>query len=143
MATILRRAGSCIAPVMLAALINPLAQAAAPAASEPAATPPARPAPRLLSPEEKRLSATEPGQLRPAQRPVPQVRIPLGPRGATDGARPERPEGIRPLRRAPAPAASASGRIDDEAARCEAQSSAEAAKACRLLNSPGRKGRAG
>jgi hypothetical protein len=80
----------------------------------------------------------EPGQLRPAQRPVPQVRIPLGPRGEADRQRPERPEGIRPLRRAPAAAASASGRVDDEAARCEAQASAEAARACRLLAGKGR-----
>ncbi len=143
MATILRRACPGITQVLLMALLSPLSQAAPPAASDSAATPPARPAPRLLSPEEKRLSATEPGQLRPAQRPVPQVRIPLGQPAAAHGERPERPEGIRPLRRAPAAAASATGRVDDEAARCEAQASDEAAKACRLLGSKGRKARPG
>lgn len=151
MATILRRACSGITHVTLGALLMAAAQAAppaaeaasAPATAERAAPPPSRPAPRLLSPEEKRLSAVEPGQLRPAQRPVPQVRIPLGPRGEADGQRPERPEGIRPLRRTPAAAASATGRIDDEAARCEAQTSAEGARACRLLGGTARKGKPG
>lgn len=162
MATILRRNCSGFTPVMLVALLvaPPMAaaQAAPPAAGAPsapattertteraternterAAAPTSRPPPRLLSPEEKRLSAVEPGQLRPAQRPVPQVRIPIGPRGEADRQRPERPEGIRPLRRAPAAAASATGRIDDEAARCEAQASDEAARACRLLVGKGR-----
>jgi hypothetical protein len=139
MATIPRQACSFITHVTLAALLVPAAQAAPP--DERTATPPTRPAPRLLSPEEKRLSAVEPGQLRPAQRPVPQVRIPLGQRAAADGARPERPEGIKPLRRGPAAAASATGRIDDEAARCEAQADEEAVRACRLLNTTGRKGK--
>ena len=139
--TMLRHACSRLTQLMLAALLIPAASAAPPAADE-AAAKPTRPPPRLLSPEEKRLSAVEPGQLRPAQRPVPQVRIPLGPRAAADGTRPERPEGIKPLRRGPVPAASATGRIDDDAARCEAQTSEEAARACRLLNE-GRKRKAG
>jgi hypothetical protein len=146
MATILRRVCSGITQVVLAAMLLPAASAAPPAASEPAATPtrPApRPPPRLLSHEEKRLSSVEPGQLRPVQRTVPQVRIPLGQRAAAEGERPERTEGTRPLRRAPAPTASAPGHIDDEAARCEAQTSKEAARACRLLTTPKGKGRAG
>ena len=151
MATILRRVGAGITQLMLVGLLIPVGHAAPSAAdaqaaqtpSERTASPPKRPGPRLLSPEEKRLSAVEPGQLRPAQRPVPQVRIPLGPRGETDGQPPERPQGIRPLRSVPATAASATGRIDDEAARCEAQASEEAVKACRLLGAKAGKGRAG
>ena len=151
MATILRRVGAGITQLMLVGLLIPVGHAAPSAAdaqaaqtpSERTASPPKRPGPRLLSPEEKRLSAVEPGHLRPAQRPVPQVRIPLGPRGEADGQRPERPQGIRPLRSAPATAASATGRIDDEAARCEAQASEEAVKACRLLGAKAGKGRAG
>ena len=140
--TMLRHACSRLTQLMLAALLIPAASAAPPVPDDGAAKP-TRPPPRLLSPEEKRLSAVEPGQLRPAQRPVPQVRIPLGQRAAADGARPERPEGIRPLRRGPAAAASATRRVDDEAARCEAQASEEAARACRLLSATGRRAKAG
>ena len=143
MATIPRRACPAITPLVLTALLIASAQAAPPASKDGAATPQARPAPRLLSPEEKRLSAVEPGQLRPAQRPVPQLRIPLGRRAGAEGGRPERPEAIKPLRRAATAAAPARGHVDDEAARCEAQADTEAARACRLLGSKARKGPAG
>lgn len=142
MAATCRRFCSGLTGAMLAAMLATTAFAAPPVVDEAAATP-RRPPPRLLSPEEKRLSAVEPGQLRPVQRPVSQVRIPLGPKALADGDRPERVEGTRPLRRAPAAAASAAGRVRDEAARCEAQPSAEASRACRLLTNGSGRGRAG
>ena len=98
-----------IAALPLAAQAQAPASApvAKPAAQAPAARP--KPAPNLMSPEEKRDTATH--DLQP-DRPVdPQVSIPLGKKGGPKGK--------------------SSGSIDDAAARCQAEATETARAACR------------
>lgn len=86
-----------------------------PAASAPAPSPAAKPPPRLLTPDEKRASATAPGTLRPERPALPQVAVPLE---RTAGAE------VRTVVRTPrreAAAQAASGRVADAAARCSAR----------------------
>lgn len=111
------------------------ASAAAPAASAPAASAPAasapaavpsvappqtRPEKRPATPEEKRDSATEPGELRPESRVIPQLEVPLKPSG------PGKATYVAPQRGQPAQ----HGGVDDSAARCNAIADAAARKEC-------------
>jgi hypothetical protein len=96
-----------------------------PAASAPAPSPPSKPQPRLLTPDEKRASATAPGTLRPERPALPQVEVPLQ---RTAGAE------VRTVVRTPrreAAALAASGQVSDGAARCGAQKDAGARDDCR------------
>jgi hypothetical protein len=109
-----------LAPLIaaIALAVTPLlvfAQASAPA-EVPAKSniaPAGKTGPRLLTPTEKRDSATAPGDVRPERKVTSQVNIPIGktPPGSpkVDARAARRP-----------PAASAVG-IDDAAARCEAE----------------------
>lgn len=81
--------------------------------------------PRLLSPAEARDSATAPGELRPERRVTPQISVPLGRRTPSDDDAEKRPQ---PARAKPLPA---SGKIDDAAARCEAQRGEQVRAKCR------------
>jgi len=114
------------AALLLAA--SPLAATAQSSASAPisaaSAAPAAKPGPRLLTPAESRDSASPPGELRPERPVTPQISVPLG---KTPPASVKSPS--RALRRGKA--ASAAGGIDDAAARCEAQSDAQARAKCR------------
>jgi hypothetical protein len=95
-----------------------------PAASAPAPSRPSKPPPRLLTPDEKRASATAPGTLRPERPALPQVEVPLQ---RTAGAE------VRTVVRTPrreAAALAASGRVSDGAARCGAQKDAVAREDC-------------
>jgi hypothetical protein len=101
------------------------APAAAAAASAPAAAPTApprvaKPEKRPATPEEKRDSGTEPGDLRPESRVVPQVNVPLTPSGAGKATY------VPPQRGKPAQ----HGDVDDSAARCNAIADATARKEC-------------
>lgn len=121
-----------LAFALLAALLaaEPPASAATPAASSPAASAPAavpavappaaKPEKRPATPEEKRDSATEPGELRPDSRVVPQINVPLKPSG------PGKATYVPPPRGKPAQ----SGGVDDSAARCNAIADAAARKEC-------------
>lgn len=127
------RVAPLMAPLVVALLFIPALPTpsfAQPTAIErtaaPAPTPAPKPQPRLLSPEDKRVAAAEAGKAQSLPRPVPQLRIPLGPRAAAEGE-PVRTTGRRATAAAPA------GRVDDEAARCLAQASGDGAEACRLL----------
>jgi len=91
------------------------AAAASAAASSPNA---ARPGRRMQTPTEKRENASMPGDLRPEDRVKPQIVVPL----RKDASSPTLPA---------ARSASASGGIDDKAARCEAQASRQARERCR------------
>jgi hypothetical protein len=115
-----------IAAIALAA--TPLlifAQASAPAEmpAASAVSPPGKTGPRLLTPTEKRHSATVPGDLRPERKVTSQVTIPIGktPPGSpkVDARAAQRP-----------PAASAVG-VDDGAARCEAETDDAVRAICR------------
>lgn len=95
-----------------------------PAASAPAPSPAAKPPPRLLTPDEKRASATAPGTLRPERPALPQVAVPLE---RTAGAE------VRTVVRTPrreAAAQAASGRVSDAAARCSARKDAMSREDC-------------
>lgn len=94
--------------------------ASAPAAL-PAASAPSKPEKRPATPEEKRDSATAPGELRTEVRATPQLNIPLKSSGAG------KPTYVRPPRGKAAP----SGGIDDSAARCNAMADAKAQQECR------------
>ena len=113
-------------------LMAALAMAWVPLASWPQASAPAstasgpfaaKPGPRLLTPEERRDSATPAGELRP-ERPVsPQINIPFGKAAPL----PSKAE-LRGTRRAgPMPV----GGVDEAAARCEAQVSETVRADCR------------
>ncbi len=117
-------------PFVLALLVGLLAAAlpataADPAASAPAvmpaaSSPPVKPPKRPATPEEKRDSATEPGEQRPESRVIPQINVPFTPSGAG------KPAYVRPARGKAAP----SGGVDDSAARCNAIADAQARKDC-------------
>jgi len=106
---------------LLAGLTLPvLAQTATPSPAAAASSPQGeKPARRLPTPDEKRNSATAPGDMRPERPVVQQIRIPLG----------KTPP--KPTAAAAKPAPAASGGIDDMAARCEALSSPAARAQCR------------
>lgn len=113
------------APIHAAVAARAASAPAAPAASAPAAMPaasvsPVKPEQRPATPDEKRDSATEPGDLRPESRVTPQINVPLSPSGAG------KPAYVRPARGKAAP----SGGIDDSAARCNAIEDAQARKEC-------------
>lgn len=120
------------AALLAAALAPPPAAAQAPAASSASApsTPPGttrlapvpKPAPHLLSPTEERDSATAPGDLRPEDRTVPQLVVPLGRRQDTEGPR---------LPRRGRAASASAGTIHDGAARCLALSDETERARCR------------
>lgn len=94
------------------------AAAAAAAASAPASAPSATSGRRVLTPTEKREGSSMPGDLRPEDRVTPQIVVPLRKPSSTPAA---------PAARS----ASATGGIDDTAARCEAQSTRAARERCR------------
>ncbi|MEO5770534.1 MAG: hypothetical protein ABIQ29_00550 [Burkholderiaceae bacterium] len=109
---------AALAPWALPLLAQPISAVAAPAsapASSPAAAPPGR---RVQTPAEKRENSSMPGDLRPEDRVKPQIIVPV------------RKEASSPTLPA-ARSASASGGIDDTAARCEAQASRQARERCR------------
>ena len=111
------------------AMVSATAQSAAPAASAPASAPlPSTPGPRVRTPTELRGSATPPGDLRPEERVIPQIVIPL--RKAAPPNKAQRAATRRGV------AASASGGIDDSAARCEAEASKAAREECRASVAP-------
>ncbi|MEO8125334.1 MAG: hypothetical protein ABI633_14900, partial [Burkholderiales bacterium] len=97
-----------------------VAAASAPAVMPAASAPPTKPQKRPATPEEKRDSGTEPGELRPDSRVIPQINVPLNPSGAG------KPAYVRPARGKAAP----SGGVDDSAARCNAIADAQARKDC-------------
>jgi len=114
---------------LVTAMASATAQSAAPAASAPASAPsPSTPGHRVQTPSELRDSATSPGDLRPEERVTPQIVIPL--RKAAPPTKAERAATRRGV------AASASGGIDDSAARCEAEASKAAREACRASLTP-------
>lgn len=108
---------------MALAPIGSWAQASAPAstASGPLA---AKPGPRLLTPEERRDSASPAGELRPERAVTPQINIPFGKAPALPG----KAESPRARRTGPAPG---NGGVEDAAARCEAQVSDTVRADCR------------
>lgn len=89
-----------------------LAQASAPPAADAAPAPvsPAKTGPRLLTPTEKRDSATPAGELRPERPVTPQISIPLG-------RKPAPPSPTAPLRHG-TPVPGTPG-VDEAAVRCE------------------------
>lgn len=113
-----------VAAPIYAATTGPAAPAAATATSAsavlPAVSAPAKPQKRPATPEEKRDSGTEPGELRPESRVIPQINVPLNPSGAG------KPAYVRPARGKAAP----SGGVDDSAARCNAIENPQARKEC-------------
>ena len=96
------------------------AQAPAPAASAAVA---ARPGPALRTPEEKRDSATVPGDLRPEDRVVPQLTLTLG--------RTPPPPVVGASGAGKRARAKANGGIDDAVARCAARETAQERADCR------------
>ena len=111
------------------AMVSATAQSAAPAASAPASAPlAATPGPRVQTPTELRDSASTPGDLRPEERVTPQIVIPL--RKSAPPTKAQRAATRRGI------AASASGGIDDSAARCEAEASKAAREECRASVAP-------
>jgi len=97
------------------------AQASAPPPLSAASAPPAAaPGPRVPTSAESREGASPPGELRPEHPVTPQVNIQLGRTPPT------------PLKSAPRAGNAASGsRIDDAAARCEAQLGEQVRAKCR------------
>ncbi len=99
-----------------------------PAASAPAAAASAPPfktiGPRLLTPEQKRDNAelTAAPESRPGRAVTPQLTIPLGRKAAQAAGGPATVRGSKPP--------SASGDVDDAAARCEALSNKQARLVC-------------
>lgn len=94
--------------------------ASAPAIMPAASAPPVKSEKRSAAPEEKRDSATEPGELRPESRVTPQISVPLNPSGTG------KPAYVRPA----SGKAAQSGGINDSAARCNAISDVQARKDC-------------
>jgi hypothetical protein len=93
---------------------------AAPAASAPPVSSKSRP--RALTPAESRDSATVPGDVRPEDPVVPQIRIPLGrtpPAPAHTSAQTRRHD-----------QAAAMGGVDDAVARCKAAEAPAVREAC-------------
>jgi hypothetical protein len=94
------------------------ARAPAAAASVP---PPSKTRPRPMTATEQRDSASVPGELRPAEPVVPQIRVPLGKRQEAPESRAEAQRRNR---------AEARGGIDDDVARCKAAATAAARDEC-------------
>jgi hypothetical protein len=116
---------SALSTVVVAAVLTPaMAQTGATPAPTAASVPPAaaKAGPRRPTPTELRDSATIKGDLRPDDRVIPQIVIPL-----RKGAAPTKTPSGAARRAAPA----ASGGIDDAAARCEAASTPQAREQCR------------
>ncbi len=111
----------CLAAFAAGLPIGALAQASAPAAAAPASGPRAtKPAPKLMTSEEKRDTATR--DLQPERQPAPQLTIPLSKKGQPEA----KPQTYRQSQKA----AQTGGGIDDAAARCKAEASEQARAAC-------------
>jgi hypothetical protein len=111
---------------LAASIFNAAAQpASAPAQPSASAPPTTKPAPRPLSPNELRESASPPGDLRPQDPVKPQIKIPLG-RKPVAALAPE-PRAQRRI----GSASVAAGGINDASARCEAELGDAARAACR------------
>jgi hypothetical protein len=112
-------------PLTLSGLGVLVSAHAQPASTGPSASAPpgprAKPPVRRLTPDELRDSASTPGDLRPEDPVVPQIRIPLG-RPAAGPAPAPKPPARRDKSGTPG--------IDDDAARCRAQASSQARAAC-------------
>ncbi|WP_284617596.1 hypothetical protein [Aquabacterium humicola] len=125
------RASRCLPALLLSLAALPLSAQTPqtvivrPAASAPAPSPAAKPEPRLLTPDEKRASATAPGTLRPERPALPQVAVPLE---RTAGAE------VRTVVQTPrreADARANGGGVSDGAARCGAQKDRAVRDDCR------------
>ena len=108
------------------------AQTPAPAAASAPAPlnqrlPPLKPAPRALSPEQKRDVATVPGDVRPADKVIPQINVPIG--RTPPPKLPSRAEARRQRQ------TQAQGGVDDGVARCKAEATAAARRECLDLQS--------
>jgi hypothetical protein len=91
----------------------------------PGDTPPrTTPAPKPLSPQQARETATMPGELRPEQPTVPQINVPLG-KGAADAAPNPQPKA------ASGPQAASAAGVNDAVARCEAEKDKDVRARCR------------
>jgi hypothetical protein len=99
------------------------ATAAAPAASVPLRSPATQPAPRRQSARESSTNAVAPGKMRPERPVTPQISIPLG--RTTPAPQPT----PAPPPRAGNP--TATGGVDDAAARCQAEEDATLRAECR------------
>ncbi len=111
---------SLLAAALLA--LTPLcamAQAAADTAPVASAAKTVKPATRLLTPAEKRESATLPGELRPEGQATPQFSIPLG----STTAKPSSPTAKRGKN-------GSSGGVNDAVARCHAEADETARAKC-------------
>ena len=120
-----------VASALLA--LSPLSASAQAAAPSPAAVasaaPPTKPTPRLMTPDEKRETATLPGELRPERPAAPQLSIPLG-------KTPDKPSSPAAQRGKSA----TTGGVEDSVARCNAQANeAERAKCRDQLAKPATK----
>jgi hypothetical protein len=107
---------------LAASLSAAMAQTAAPVTNSASAPAPAKPGPRPQTPTELRDSSL-PTDLRPDEPVTPQISIPLGkttPAPLKSKLRAARPSPVTP-----------SGGINDEVARCEAQSDQVARAKCR------------
>ena len=118
------------AVVVVAAVLTPaMAQTGATPAPTAASVPPAAKAgPKRPTPTELRDSATIKGDLRPDDRVIPQIVIPLRKGGAPTTTPPGAARRVAPA---------ASGGIDDTAARCEAESTPQDRKQCREARARG------
>jgi hypothetical protein len=94
------------------------ARAPAAAASVP---PPSKTRPRPMTAAEQRDSASVPGELRPSEPVVPQIRVPLGKRQEAPESRAEAQRRTK---------TEARGGIDDDVARCKAAATAAAREEC-------------
>lgn len=113
------------AVTLAVSIFNATAQPASAPPLPSASAPAAKPAPRPLSPNELRESASPPGDLRPENPVKPQINIPLG-KKPVPALAPE-PRAQRRIGSASAVA----GGIDDASARCEAEVGDAARAACR------------
>lgn len=113
--------GAGVAVVAVPRVATAAENAASAPAVLPAASAPTKPEKRPATPQEKRDSATAPGELRTEVRATPQLNIPLKPSGAGKATY------VPPSRGKASP----SGGIDDSAARCNAMADAKAQQECR------------
>jgi hypothetical protein len=112
---------ACAASV---AVLTANAQQPEPAPPRAASAPPTtKTVPRSMSPAEKGESAAPIGDLRPERPVTPQINVPLG----------KKPAALQKPTTRPAPTRSpaATGGIDDDAARCEAQAADPMRAKCR------------
>jgi hypothetical protein len=107
-----------------AAVFAANAQQPEPALPRAASAPPmTKTGPRSMSPAEKGESAAPIGELRPERPVTPQINVPLGKKAPA----PQKPT----ARPAPTRSQAATGGIDDDAARCEAQAADPMRARCR------------